>query len=423
MSENFVFPGHYKLISAVVTSFDGNKQIDISNLIPSFVIEESIDSDCIRGHMQVFDNTGFLDSFPVRAEETIVLNLEDSLRKKRVYELSIYKVTDVVIKETNDGLRYKLHFTSKARFDAGKRRIIRSFENPISEIAELLFGTYYTGEKEMLLEDTEGIFRCIIPNYTPMQAMNFLTNRAFSTKSPSCSFRFFETADNFFFVSDEYLFNKALENPNLIKEFTYSDAIDKSGKSFVQQMQNLSKIENAERVNSVVDLYSGAYKSNVIEIDFVRKVVENKRFNYEEEKNIFSTNLSSGNVTAVHTTEFINDHFTDENERRYLLFKDYNSIGDIPGQLRGEQHLADITNKRVSYRHHLNNTIVNAVAPGRLDICAGDIIRLIIPEFSSNTEKTDNKILSGIYLVSNCTHIFDMDIHETQLKLLKYDWN
>jgi hypothetical protein len=423
MNQDFVFPGHYKLTAARLTSFDGNQRMDISNLIPSFSIEESMDYDSIRGTATVFDNTGLLDRFPIRGEETLILEIEDALKSKRVYELSLYKVSDIEIKNTNDGLRYKIHFTSKSRFDAGKRRITRPFDGLISKIAEIIFATYYTGEKELLLEDTEGSFRCIIPNYTPMQAMNFLANRAFSTKSPSCSFRFFETADNFYFVSDEFLLNRALEDNSIIKEFSFSDAIDKSGRDFISQMQNLIKIENNERVNTITDLYGGAYKSNVIEIDFTRRILENKRFDYESEKNKFTTVLNNKEPREVHTPEFKEDFFTEENERKYLLFKDYSSIGDIPGQLRGEQFLADITNNRVAYRHHLNNTIVSAVSHGRFDLCAGDVIRLVIPEFSSASDRLENSVLSGVYLVSDCSQIFNNDVHETHMKLLKYDWN
>ena len=51
-----------------------------------------------------------------------------------------------------------------------------------------------------------------------------LYSRSFSTSSPSCSFRFFETSDNYFFVSDEFLIKEA-NSKNKIKEFIYGEAI------------------------------------------------------------------------------------------------------------------------------------------------------------------------------------------------------
>jgi hypothetical protein len=416
-----VLPGHYKLLSAVIVSYDGQKRIEISNLIPSFSIEESLESDSIRGMVSVFDTVGFLEDFPVRGEELLIMEVEDALKKTRTYEFNIYKVTNVKIKDSNDGLIYDMYFTSKWRFEASKRRIIRSFDQPVSVIASLIFNEYYPDNKDMLVEDTDGTFRCVIPNYTPMQALNFLASRAYSQRSKSCSFRFFENADNFFFVSDEYLFKRARDNQEEIKEFTYSDALEKSGSQFLEQMKNIVTIENSERVNTMLDLYSGAYTSHVIEIDLVRKVVENKMYRYE---NSMYTATSGLDPEGVHSSRFMTDYFTEENARRYLVVKDYSSIGDIPSNIRGEQYLPEIVQNRVSYRHHLNNTVVHAKLHGRLDLKVGDVISLRIPNFSTGERgREENKQLSGRYLLNDCKQVFMNDVHETLVKLIKLNWS
>ena len=418
---DFVLPGHYKLISAIVVSYDTQKRVEISNLIPSFAIEESLDTDSMRGMVSVYDTIGFLEDFPIRGEELFIMEIEDALKIKRRYEFRIYKVTNVRIKDSNDGLVYDMHFTSKWRFEAGKRRIIRPFETTISEIASVIFADYYPEGKDMLVEETDGIFRCVIPNYTPMEAMNFLASRAYSQERASCSFRFFENSDNFFFVSDEYLIKLARDNPENIKEFMYSDALEKSGSQFLEQMKNIISIENTERVNTMIDLYSGAYTSNVIEIDLVKKIVENKRYRYDRGRYIAT---SGRDPEGVHSSRFINDYFTEENERRYIVVKDYTSIGDAPSNIRGEQYLPEIVQNRVSYRHHLNNTVVYAKTHGRLDLKAGDIISLKVPNFSTGDRgREENRQLSGNYLVNDCKQVFVHDVHETALKLIKYDWS
>jgi hypothetical protein len=422
MSEtDFVLPGHYKLLSATIVSYDTQKQVEISNLIPSFTIEESLDTDSVRGMLSMYDTIGFLEDFPIRGEELLIMEVEDALKLKRRYEFRIYKVTNVRIKDSNDGLIYDMYFTSKWRFEAGKRRIIRSYDTAISEIVTSIFADYYLPGKNLLVEETDGTFRCVIPNYTPMEAMNFLALRSYSQSSPSCSFRFFENADNFFFVSEEYLIRLAQENPENIKEFAYSDALEKSGSQFLEQMKNIVSIENSERVNTMLDLYSGAYTSNVIEIDIVKKVVENRRYRYE---NGMYAARSEPPIESIHSDLFTNDYFTEENERRYIVVKDYTSIGDIPSNIRGEQYLPQIVQNRVAYRHHLNNTVVYAKTHGRLDLKAGDVIRLKVPNFSTgDSGREENKRLSGNYLVSDCKQIFVHDVHETALKLIKYHWS
>jgi hypothetical protein len=417
----YVLPGYYKLDSVFIVSYETGKKLEVSKFVTSFSIEESIDTDSVRGVISFHDTLGILENFPIRGEELIILNIEDALKIKKKYEFNIYRVSNVNPTDKNDAVTYEAFFTSKWRYQAGIRRITRSFENIISQTARFIFDTYYPRGKELIVEETDGVFKCLIPNYTPMQAMNFLASRAYSQTSPSCSFRFFENDDNFFFVSDEFLIKRGIANEEEIKEFIFSDALNKSGTDFYAQMKNLKTLENTDRLNTMTDLYSGAYTSNVIEIDIVKRIVQNKKYVYENNK---YTAMSENDARPVHSDSFINDYFTEENARRYILVKDYASIGDIPSNIRGEQYLSEIVTNRVAYRRHLNNTIVHVTAPGRLDIKAGDVIALKIPSFTTGINKElRNNQLSGNYLINDCKHSFMRETYETAMKLVKYDWS
>ena len=440
MSE-FILPGQYKLLSAVLVS-DTAQSIDLgvsgqgssnefSGFIPVFVIEESINSDCIKGYAEIIDNVGILEDLPIRGEEHLIFTIEDAMKNRRIYEMRIYKVANVEINNSNDGVRYEIHFVSKSRFNVNSRRVLEPFEDKISNIASTVFNNYYTQQENspnFVVEPTEGVFRCVIPNYTPIQTMNFLAQRAYSTSSPSCSFRFFETVHNHFFVSDEYLIKRALENIDNIKEFSYSDALDKSGAEYSQQMQNLITIKNEDRINTMKDLSSGAYRSHVIEIDLVKRRANLPTkstlhsYNYENEKSKYISTAGSGKNVGVHSPEFQNSYFTQENEKRYMVVRDYaNDSGEF--QLRGDQFLPEIVANRSAYRHHLNNTIVYATANGRLDLNAGTLINVKLPQFTAASQKDLNPQLSGYYMIDTITHNFTRDVHTTALKLLKYDWS
>jgi hypothetical protein len=428
MSNEYIIPGHYKLLSAVITTRQG-KSIDIVNLIPVFSIEESINKDCIRGFATIYDNIGFIEDLPLRGEEFLTIEVEDALKKKITYDLAIYKVSEIEIKKSNDGLIYKIFFVSNSSYEAMFFRIIQPFNDKISNIVDEIFRGNYPTQKKLVIEPTTGIFRCVMPNYTPMQSLNFLAQRAYSTSSPSCSFRFFETSESWFFVTDEYLIKQANENVDSIKEFTYSDAIEKTGKTLVEQLQNLVEIKNTDRVNTVDDILSGAYRARTIEIDInYRKVTlpgktNENEYDYQKEKTKY-TRMSGvfGGESAdeVHSPEFVFSNFTAENEKRYIVVKDWDEGSD--GQIRGNQYIPEIVMNRGAYRHHLNNTVVHAKANGRLDLNAGNIINLKILEFNSSESRGFNKQLSGYYMISDLTHYFERDNHQTIMKLIKYDW-
>ena len=440
MSE-FILPGQYKLLSAQLVS-DSAPSVQLgvsgqgssneySGFIPVFMIEESINSDCMKGYAEIIDNIGFLEDLPLRGEEHLILTVEDAMKNRRVYEMRIYKIVNVNINNANDGLRYEIHFVSKSRFNVSARRIIEPFDDKISNIASTIFDKYYNPPQDapsLVIEPTVGTLRCVIPNYTPVQTMNFLAQRAYSTSSPSCSFRFFETVHNHFFVSDEFLIKRALENIDDIKEFSYSDGLDKSGKEYSEQMQNLITFKNDDRINTMKDLSSGAYRNHVIEIDIIRRRVNLPgkstlhSYNYENEKTKYASTVGREAGGDVHSQEFRNSYFTQENEKRYMIVRDYaDDSGEF--QLRGDQFLPEIVNNRTAYRHHLNNTIVHATTNGRIDLNAGSLINVKIPQFIASSQKKLNKQLSGYYMIDTMTHNFTRDVHTTDLKLIKYDWN
>jgi len=425
MSDQYLLPGYYKLIAASITQYGSRSATDISGIVHKIIIEESIENDSMRGHLSVIDAVGLLEKLPLRGEERLSIEIEDILKQKKIYDLYVYKVDNVTAKNTNDALSYDMHFVSYMRWNAGRSKIIAPFSRSIKATVEQIFKTYYTPfTKEIFVDSTDGNFECVIPNYTPVQAIKFLASRAYNNISPSCSFRFFENSEGFYFVPDEFLIADAIANDN-IKEFTFLPAVDKTGVDLESQLRNLIELKNTDKINTLNDLYSGAYKNNPIVIDFVNRTVTDNRYSYQESKNEFlKGNVKTNVIDDVHSDGFIDYTFTDENERRFLIFKDYQSLGDLPSSIKSEQYLPKIISRRLAYRHMLYRNTVYAKAYGRLDLKAGDIIKLVVTEFSSSSDggETESQ-LSGNYILHDCTHIFDKETYETSMMLTKYDWS
>lgn len=425
MDDQYLLPGYYKLIAASITQHGSRSATDISGIVHKIIIEESIENDSMRGLLSVIDAVGLLEKLPLRGEERLSIEIEDILKQKKIYDLYVYKVDNVTAKNTNDALSYDMHFVSYMRWNAGRSKIIAPFSRSIKDTVEQIFKTYYTPfTKKLFADSTDGNFECVIPNYTPVQAIKFLASRAYNSISPSCSFRFFENSEGFYFVPDEFLIADAIASDN-IKEFTFLPAVDKTGADLESQLRNLIELKNTDKINTLNDLYSGAYKNNPIVIDFVNRTVTDNRYSYQESKNEFlKGNVKTNVIDDVHSDGFIDYTFTDENERRFLVFKDYQSLGDLPSSIKSEQYLPKIISRRLAYRHMLYRNTVYAKAYGRLDLKAGDIIKLVVTEFSATSDggETESQ-LSGNYILHDCTHIFDKETYETSMMLTKYDWS
>lgn len=274
-------------------------------------------------------------------------------------------------------------------------------------------------EKSIVVEPTEGPLRLIIPNFTPTRAMKFLESRAYSTSSPSCSFRFFESSNAFYFVSDEYIFNNGTQF-----DFTYSIDIPSTPNYFDIHMNNFYELTNTERFDTFNDLHGGGYHNKVIIIDILKRSVNLKDtpWKYTENSANYQDLDAEETLSDRHTNNFINQTFTDETAKQFLIVKDYDEQSG--GQLRGEQHFSDIVSNRLAYRHHLNSIVLNTKGHGRLDITCGDVVNMTISEFDSSSNVNEvNKQLSGRYIVEEVVHIFDKEMSENHYKLMKRNWS
>jgi hypothetical protein len=453
-------PSYAVIKEAIVESLDGNARQDLAPIVTDLELMQSINRSNWVGSITVLDATGSLENqgFKIRGEEELTLVIETfDLKMPEPLELrcQIISVTNVQPMENLTGLMFTLNFISRISYTSGLRRVRDSFRDlKSSEIAERIFRNYFgrlsdttnaasvrrenipfdgkkfqirdSNNRHFYLQPSEGLMRAVIPSLMPSDAMEFLTKRSFSTNSPSCSYRFFETFSAFFFVTDEFLIRRGLDNTNDIEIFAYNaqNSMDPSNPEI--QTNTFKTFSNSSRVNTASDVVSGAYRNRVVEVDLIRRRVRNIDFYYPEDgdgKYIDMSGRRNSLETDPHTREFMDETFTEENARRFLVFKDY--YDDNGQSLRANQHFAEILQNRTVYEHRLGRTMVQATITGRLDLRPGSIIQVKVPKFTvvQNPESPYNEQLSGNYMIVSVSNQLRDNVLNTNLTLTKYDWS
>lgn len=472
MSSSFVNPTYYNLQKALIrTEFSPNfGEVDVTALIPSITITSSIESETMFGTARVIDSVGLLGGIPgrdqLRGEEQIIFEIADSktindnggLQNGTVAEPYrfvgfIYKIDNVQTKEINDAVTYDIHFVSYQSFRGNTYELIRAFiDEKVSDIAKTIFNDYYEsretlkfipeGErKKLFLEETDGVYRCIIPKMKPDEAMNFLSRRAYSTTSPSCLFRFFESSRGFHFVTDEKLYRLATDETedgydvNRNFNFTYYDSIPNTLDFFEDQINNLEIIENTKRVNSFDDIFNGAYRNKVYELDILSRrlnlIDDTNQYDYFESREKYQELPGKGRkLVDRHTVQFIRDvHRPESPQKKWLVVQNYTE-GERNGinAMQAETYYADIIANRQAYSKHVESIVLEARGPGRIDITAGDIVTLVVQEFEIAKEGEGgafvlNKRLSGKYILKSVTHSMEREAMYNSYTLIKRDWS
>jgi len=472
MSSNFVNPTYYNLQKALIrTEFSRNfREVDVTSLIPSISITSSIESETMFGTARFVDSVGLLSGVPgrdpLRGEEQIIFEIADSktinesggLQNGTVSEPYrfigfIYKIDNVQTKDTNDAVTYDIHFVSYQSFRSSTYEVIRAFtDERVSDIVKTMFSDYYESRdtlkfipeserKKLLLEGTDGVYRCTIPKMKPDEAINFLARRSYSTKSPSCLFRFFESSRGFHFVTDEKLYRLATDETedgydiNRNFNFTYYDSIPNTLDFFEDQLNNLEVIENTRRVNSFDDIFNGAYRNKVYELDILSRrlnlVDDTNQYDYFERREKYQEIPGKGKkLVDRHSIEFIRGvHRPDSPQKKWLVIQNYTE-GERNGlnAMQAETYYADIISNRQAYSKHIESIVLEARGPGRVDITAGDIVSLTVQEFeiAKNGEGGAfilNKRISGKYIVKSVTHNMERDAMYNSYTLIKRDWS
>lgn len=453
-------PSRCEIISAEIAKFGnaiGHKEnANLRAMITSFQISQSVNNSALSGTLEVYDSIGLLEEMPIRGEETLNLVIRSyDMQTEIDLDCHVYKVDDVNISDDQSGLAYTLHWVTKTSFEASKRSFITAYINETaSSIVEKIFTKYYhkdeklapyinysTREKKfppgtlkynlknspgrhLIIEKTEELMQLTIPDMTPAQAIQFVARRTFG-KEPNAgsSFRFFETYDGYYFVSDEWLYLYGADNP--IATFNYAAFISLDPDDSYEQITGFSQFGNPLRVDVGNEMASGAYNVTIVEVDILKRTHKRHNYNYRENflpkfKDI--TGQSASIKNDRHSEDFIKETFTDENARQYMIIRDYKDDNSSKA-FRAETNFRNLAAQRTFYKNHAQATSVIGVTEGRLEVSAGDIVRVNTSAKNVSTDKTENPQLSGRFLVTNVENDVSNGILKTVLQMFKYDWS
>jgi hypothetical protein len=179
----------------------------------------------------------------------------------------------------------------------------------------------------------------VIPNYSPETAFDFLATRSINHEnSPSCSYKFFETKTGYFYVTDEFLVRQAVnkENGSDVKKMYFNPTPDINPTNINKQITKIKHIDVLNYVDTLGDLYSGAYNSKVMELDVLYGKCNEIKFTYEDAKKLFTgmNGKQNQDVSEKHSENFIKKYFVEENQNVYTFMKDYDTYNRVGANLR-----------------------------------------------------------------------------------------
>lgn len=389
--------------------------IDITTSVLSVDIYESIFDNTISGQIEIRETSAFPELFPFVGVEIIVLHFSVDYLGAEVNYARTFRVRRLANQTfpKNEERIYTLELVTQEFIMSLSSRVLKAYNNIVCSnvIYDMMKTRLGIPDTDIqTLEVTDGTVSATIPNYTPLQVINFFTNLSLTKKQPrESNFVFFQTLEGFHFVSLQQL----LQGPVVASYEVNANKL--TGASVISERDAFNTIIGLHQEQSfdlAHDITTGMLRSKMLHIDFLARKWNEEDSRYTES---FKKTTHLDNY-PVYPENF--DQTVGRNVKIFIVPTNINtansdyvtSIGDTPSEQRLYESIV-LRNRQFKELLHLR-TVLDV--PGQPGLRSGSIINLNYPS-SRNLHDVDNNpsgtpptgptpYYSGKHLVTSVRH-------------------
>jgi hypothetical protein len=439
-------PGAFELSEVVLMSYANNAEgtptrLNIRNLVTEIKIYESLDNTFLTGDMTLVDATNVIQQLPLSGFERLELRF-NSPGTDLGYNFSVEKGHPMFVYnlQNRQGINpntqmYTLNFISMEAIRDQQTRISKAYAGSIDTMIDSICNEYLKTKKDVIIEETKGVYKIVVPRIKPISAITMLKRNARSKYFENSGFVFYEDANGFHFKSYEGLFCKADGSPRTSK-ITYSPRpknISVKGdvghdEHNTQSVESFKVISQYDTLKSTAE---GAYASRLITHDLFNKTFKEHDFNYHTEyskqrhlESDFRGDISDNNSKLPYFNFDNGDTFALKPEGTLHFQSSTAKVHNDYNQLEPDL----ILQKRISQRSLTNALKIEIVVPGFSEIRVGDIVNFDMPDFKATPREDKRGVdeyLSGRYLISSVMHHVSSinKRHTMVMELIKDSYN
>lgn len=428
-------PNTIKINSIILENYAGDKRQDISELMITLDIFESIYTNTITGTITIKDSNELIQFFPIIGREYISIDaILPGLEENKNWTLShfrVYKVSDRVL-NSDKVQTYTLWFTSEETIVNSNIRVTKSWNNStVDKIVKDIFSNDLKSKKKLKVSNTIIPQVYIAPSWYPFKVINYLAKSRAINSNNLADFMFFESISE---DGKETVFNfvslSELTKQEPIAKFTYQPLNMAGG--------DLYKITNVESITFQKDIdyldlkLKGLYNQTNVYYDPIRKRTVTEKIDYKDiyEK---TSDFKMGSWTPVVDEEFTtgttNIFMVNEFPLMISSNKGINNIKNKTSEAKprrsDDQYIKEnniyenslMTEKVFAKRSVLMAEFdmfkvnLNGVSGNYLLYSVGRTVNFEKPHIvndrdktASNTNSNEDKLLSGKYLITRNRH-------------------
>jgi hypothetical protein len=265
-------------------------ELDLRKMVGDFSIYEDIYSNHLSGSIVFPDSMNLVKNFPIIGDEELFITFYTpgvDPRPRRV-RFKVFKISSFVRGTGSTTVAVRLEFVTPVAEVSARHKLNRCFKS--MTFGEMVKSTYAEMQKQdsnlppLFADDTYGQSTVIIPNWSPLYAINWFCHRSVSKQNQQIAdYVFFQTLDgmNFFPLSKL----KSLDSVCTFKSAPGGFRSDKGERMIESELRNITSYSIRDMGDKLRETKLGVYSSHMLVHEMTTKSYYGTVYSYRNSFN------------------------------------------------------------------------------------------------------------------------------------------
>lgn len=370
-----------------------NGVVDLVGYVTQIDIFESVISPSIHATLQMYDGAGLIERVDLAGSEIVIEFASYDTNNPSLFEFIVEAVTDIKVGPNSAYKTYVIRASSQELFNAAAKTVTEIFVDAEPEaMIQVILKDYLKTKKKFVFEKSLGIDTVNVTKLKPFQAIDKIRRRTVSRGNKSSSYCFFENRFGYTFTTIENLIAEGKKDPTVVngdRNFTFQ-TVSKIGVENTD-WRNILAAKQVKNQNLLQALSIGGVQNVVWAYNLETGTTEAYRFEKTKDDGQFNIDQESFTIRKDIAAKYQGD--------------DMDSVNTII-PIRNERDLERVKKENfiTPYLSRLMSNILNIDIWGDSALTAGSVINIDFPNADGMTDKQNNKMLSGNYLITHLRH-------------------
>lgn len=386
-------------IKALELINSGGQTVDIRKTFFEMEIFQDIFSSCMTGRVLIQDGNDIFGNFYFCGNEYIRISIDKpSLGKPMEKTFRIYKSEGRKPSSGSGsgGQFFMLYFCSEELVFSNSKLVSKTYKSmkTVDIIKDVLANELKVDPSKIrALEGTSGVYDLVVPNYRPLEVIQWAASRSFDASKKFCYF-FYEDRDGYQLKSYNTLI-KQKPIKTLKYEIKNADSDPSVNKDSVDKFQIINDFDILTSVTN------GAFASKLLTID-----IFSQQFNVAT----YSIDTAEAQGNLINKYKPINALKNADDKPATAAYDSFfrTHVGINHIHPDKENDVTKWLMNRALHMALMHNFKVHATIPGDIFLKAGDIVKYEFPkmEGAGTKGKPMDEYRTGNYLVTAVNHKF-----------------